>query len=434
MAIIKEIKESSPFYGVLKRGDRLVSVNGTEIRDLLDYMYCTADEKLTLTVERDGKLFSCTKKCAGHTGLDFDSYLMDKERSCRNKCVFCFIDQLPENMRSTLYYKDDDYRLSLLYGNYVTLTNLSESDAERIVKMKISPLNISVHTTHDVLRVKMMKNPNAAGIMKLLRRFADAGINLRCQIVLCKGLNDGEELMKTLRDLRSLYPAVSSVSVVPVGLTAHRSGLYALTLFNKDECSQLIDVISAFGGECLKTIGTRLIYEADEFYIKAERPVPPTSYYEEFEQLANGVGTVALYTEDFLAAVSSLEPQTGAAEVSWATGMSMKKVFPELIAKLRVKLPSLKIHLYPIRNDHFGETITVAGLVTGGDIIKQLRGKELGSALIIPQIMLRDDKFLDDVSVGDIEKELGIKVVPVGGADELVGYLRELCGSGDKQA
>lgn len=426
MAKVTSIEKNSPFYGKLLPGDNLISINGEKIHDILDYMYCVADEKLTFTVDRNGEQVSYTAKCNGHTGVDFDTYLMDKERSCKNKCIFCFIDQLPKGMRSTVYYKDDDFRLSLLYGNYVTLTNATEEDIDRIIRLKISPLNVSVHTTNDDLRVKMMKNPNARGIMPLLRKLTDSGINLRCQIVLCKGWNDGEELVRTMKDLSSLYPNVSSVSVVPLGMTAHREGLCPLELFDKEECSAVIDVVSSFGDECYEKFGTRLFYESDEFYVKAERELPSTDYYEEFEQIENGVGSTALFIEDFKYCVEDLDHNENRAVVSWITGKSMETIIPELLSELKEKLPNIKVNHYPIVNHFFGETITVTGLVTGSDVIDQLKNVPLGEYLIIPKVMLRDDVFLDDVSVSDVEKALKIKTAVLDGPDEVIAFLEGL--------
>lgn len=426
MAKVTSIEKNSPFYGKLLPGDNLISINGEKIHDILDYMYCVADEKLTFTVDRNGEQVSYTAKCNGHTGVDFDTYLMDKERSCKNKCIFCFIDQLPKGMRSTVYYKDDDFRLSLLYGNYVTLTNATEEDIDRIIRLKISPLNVSVHTTNDDLRVKMMKNPNARGVMPLLRKLTDSGINLRCQIVLCKGWNDGDELVRTMKDLGSLYPNVSSVSVVPLGMTAHREGLCPLELFDKEECSAVIDTVSSFGDECYEKFGTRLFYESDEFYVKAERELPSTDYYEEFEQIENGVGSTALFIEDFKYCIEDLDRNENHAEVSWITGKSMETIIPALLSELKEKLPNIKVNHYPIVNHFFGETITVTGLVTGSDVIDQLKNVPLGEYLIIPKVMLRDDVFLDDVSVSDVEKALKIKTAVLDGPDEVIAFLEGL--------
>ena len=426
MAKVTSIEKNSPFYGKLLPGDDLISINGEKIHDILDYMYCVADEKLTFTVDRNGEQVSYTAKCNGHTGVDFDTYLMDKERSCKNKCIFCFIDQLPKGMRSTVYYKDDDFRLSLLYGNYVTLTNATEEDIDRIIRLKISPLNVSVHTTNDDLRVKMMKNPNARGIMPLLRKLTDSGINLRCQIVLCKGWNDGDELVRTMKDLGSLYPNVSSVSVVPLGMTAHREGLCPLELFDKEECAAVIDTVSSFGDECYEKFGTRLFYESDEFYVKAERELPSTDYYEEFEQIENGVGSTSLFIEDFKYCIEDLDRNENHAEVSWITGKSMETIIPALLSELKEKLPNIKVNHYPIVNHFFGETITVTGLVTGSDVIDQLKNVPLGEYLIIPKVMLRDDVFLDDVSVSDVEKALKIKTAVLDGPDEVIAFLEGL--------
>jgi len=259
-----------------------------------------------------------------------------------------------------------------------------------------------------------------------LKKLTDAGINLRCQIVLCKGWNDGEELVKTMNDLSSLYPNVSSVSIVPLGMTSHREGLCKLELFSKDECSEVIDTVSAFGDKCIEKFGTRLFYESDEFYVKAERELPESDYYEEFEQIENGVGITSLFIEDFLYAIDELSEKSGSAEVSWVTGKSMENIIPSLINKVNEKLPNLKINLYPIANKFFGETITVTGLVTGGDIISQLKDKHLGKKMIIPKVMLRDDVFLDDVSISDIEKALNIETVILEEPCDIVDFFESL--------
>ena len=412
MAFIKNINRNSPFYGKLKNGDVLVSVNGNKINDVLDYMYHTAAEKLSFCVIRGEKKITVNAvNKSGNIGITFDTFLMDTHKSCKNKCVFCFIDQLPKHMRETMYYKDDDFRLSLLQGNYVTLTNLSPEDIDRICALRISPLNVSVHATDGDVRVRMMKNPNARDIMRLLNRFADAGINLRCQIVLCKGYNDGEILEKSLNDLKALYPAVSSVSIVPVGLSKFREGLEPLTVFNGEECGRVIDTVEAVADKCEKEYGTRIFYCSDEFYVTANRKIPSCEYYGEFEQIENGVGMLASFIEEFDATVDTFEVCEKKCRLSFVSGMILRNTLPDRFVKIRQKLRGFEPDLHFIRNDYFGENITVTGLITGTDIIAQLKDKPLGEALVIPNAMLRDDRFLDDVSVSDVEKALDIRVI-----------------------
>lgn len=419
MSYITDISKSSPFFGKLHNGDVLISVNGHKIHDILDYMYHTVADEVSLCVLRDGKELTVNAENeTGHLGLTFDSFLMDEHRSCKNKCVFCFIDQLPKHMRETMYYKDDDFRLSLLQGNYVTLTNLTSEDVDRICELRVSPLNVSVHATDGDVRVRMMKNPNAKNIMQLLERFSDAGINLRCQIVLCKGFNDGEILKKSLSDLKALFPAVSSVSVVPVGLSRFRDGLEPLVAFNGEECAEVIDIVDSFGDACVEEYGTRIFYCSDEFYVTSERQVPDYDYYEEFEQLEDGVGMLTSFIEEFDGAVESLDVCEKKKKLTFVSGMIMRSTLPERIEKLKTKLTGLDADINFIRNDYFGENVTVTGLITGSDIIAQLKGKDLGDAIVIPSVMLRDDKFLDDISVSDVEKELGVCVerIPCDGA------------------
>ena len=414
MSYITEISRKSPFFGKLRTGDVLKTVNGHKINDILDYMYHTAAEDLSFCVIRDGTEYTFkAKNRSGIIGITFDSFLMDEHRSCKNKCVFCFIDQLPKHMRETMYYKDDDFRLSILQGNYVTLTNLTQNDIDRICSMRVSPLNVSVHATDGDVRVRMMKNPNARNIMTLLRRFADSGINLRCQIVLCKGFNDGEILKRSLDDLKSLFPAVTSVSIVPVGLSRYREGLEPLSVFTPIECKEIIETVDSCGDRCFEEFGTRIFYCSDEFYVKSGVKLPEYEYYEDFEQHENGVGMLSAFIREFDTAVESFEFCAVNKKLSFVSGEIMRSTLPGRIEKLREKLPGLEADLHFIRNDYFGDNITVTGLITGSDIISQLKGSYLGDALILPSVMLRDDRFLDDVSVSDVEKALGINVVPI---------------------
>ena len=429
MAKIISVDRKSPFYGKIKADDELVSVNGRKIRDVLDYMFETADISgdVTVIVCRNGEQHCFSGKCDGDLGFSFSNFLMDKQRSCKNKCVFCFIDQMPPAMRDTLYFKDDDFRLSLVYGNYVTLTNVDDEEIDRICELHVSPLNISVHSTDPETRYKMLRNPRAKDIMKNLRKLKDAGINLRCQIVLCPGINDGDGLTKSLEDLASLYPAVSSVSIVPVGLTKFRDGLSPLVPFTKETATDALRRINEIGDECLKKYGTRIFYGADEFYLKAEIPVPDVSFYEDMEQYENGVGMLSCFKDDFAYYSEEKKPNDSKVKISLVTGVAAAETIDGALKTLSDKYPGLDYTLYTIYNDYFGRTITVAGLVTATDIIAQLKGKDLGAYLIIPDVMLRDDTFLDDLTVSDVERELSVPVrVASDGAEGLLDAV-EFC-------
>ncbi len=406
------MEKDSPLRKKAKIGDDLIAVNGTKITDFLDYMYQSSLGITDVTLCREGKVFQVILEApADDLGLDFENYLMDKQRSCKNKCIFCFIDQLPKNLRETMYYKDDDFRLSLLYGNYVTLTNLTDSDVERICDMKVSPFNVSVHTTNPELRVKMMKNPVAAHVFPIMQKFRDVGINLRAQIVLCPGWNDGEELTRTLNDLKTLHPQLSSISVVPVGLTRHREGLEPLRMYTPQECSEIVAQVESFAEACLKELDTRLVWCSDEFYLKGGLPLPSFDDYEEFEQLENGVGMISSFERELTDALSFMEePFPRPIRVSAVTGKITEAMMTRAVDRMKEKYTDLECAVYGIENTFFGPDVTVTGLVTGGDIRTQLAGKKLGDYLLIPDVMLRDNKFLDDVSVKDLEKSLGVKI------------------------
>lgn len=412
MALIRYVDRHSPFRKKLLPGDDLVSVNGVPVRDFLDYTYQTALGVTDVTVLRNGEEISVVlSEVTEDPGLDFENYLMDRQRSCKNKCIFCFIDQLPASMRETMYYKDDDFRLSLLYGNYVTLTNMTDEDMDRVVEMKVSPFNVSVHTTNPDLRVKMMKNPAAGKIMEQLTRFRDAQINLRAQIVLCPGWNDGEELQRTLKDLKTLSPQLSSISVVPVGLTRFRTGLEPLRVFTAEECKAVVEQVESFAQTCLAELGTRLVWCSDELYVKAGLPIPSFDFYEEFEQLENGVGMIASFQRELEDLISFIaEPFTRPIRVSTVTGCITLDLMQNAVKSLQEKFTDLQCDVYGICNDFFGPDVTVTGLVTGQDVIAQLKGKKLGDYLIVPEVMLRDGRFLDDISVRDVETALDVKV------------------------
>ena len=414
--VIRAIDPGSPLERRVHPGDRLLSVNGKPIRDVLDYKFYAYDRDLRLVLARpDGSEYRLhiRKAEGGDLGLDFESYLMDRPRSCANHCVFCFIDQLPKGMRPTMYFKDDDARLSFLLGNYITLTNLSEREIQRVIDLHVSPVNVSVHAMNPELRVKMLRNPRAGESLGIMRRFADAGIVMNCQIVCCPGLNDGEELDRSMRELAALHPAVHSVSVVPVGLTRYREGLYPLTAFTPEHAAETLDQVTAFGDRCLEQCGTRIFWCGDELYLKAGRELPPDEFYEEYTQLENGIGMLRLLETEFRSALR-LSEDPGPQHCSIATGAAAAP-WLQMLADLAVaRYPQLKIDVYPIQNDFFGHSITVAGLVTGGDLIRQLRGKDLGDRLLVSQNMLRREErdFLDDVTLEDAREALQVPVFP----------------------
>ncbi len=421
MVTITGVESGSPAdrHGI-RPGDILLSINGYDIRDVLDYRFRLCEKKVTLSLHRGPELLDVTIKKSeyGDIGLEFESYLMDKKQSCRNKCVFCFIDQLPRGMRDTLYFKDDDARLSFLMGNYITLTNLTEQDAERIIEMKTSPINVSVHTTNPELRVKMMNNKRAGECLAYLKRFADAGIELNCQIVLCKGLNDGAELDRSMRDLCELAPHLCGVSVVPAGLTCHREGLYPLEPFTPAETAAIIDQVDAFAGECRKKYGSRLFFCSDEMYLRCGRAIPDEDYYEGYPQLENGVGMIRSLQTEFDEELEYLDDYdlTKERTVSIATGEAAYPFIRSLCDTLCRRVPTLKVHVYKITNDFFGPNITVAGLITGRDLLAGLprEREQLGSRLLIPSVMLRaeGDRFLDDLTLTELADTLGIEVIP----------------------
>ncbi len=420
---IKNVKKLSScgLHGI-NSGDLLLSIDGNEIEDVLDYDFYMTDGKVSLEFlcgEKTKTVKTTKEKC----GLEFETYLMDKQQGCKNKCIFCFIDQLPKGMRKTLYFKDDDSRLSFLFGNYITLTNISEHEIERIIKMHISPVNISVHTMNPELRVRMMKNPKAGECLKIIKRFADAGIKMNTQLVLCPGFNDGEELLYSLSELSKLYPAVSSIAAVPVGLTKFRDGLETLTPFNKKTAGDVIDIMEEFGEEFKEKNGTRLCFPADEFYLKAERPLPNEDFYEDYPQIENGVGMWTSFKADYHDFFENLNENSSLFKektVSFATGAAAYPLMCDFAKKIEEKLPQIKVNVYKIKNEFFGESITVAGLITGRDLINQLKNKDLGQALFITSNMIigsyqeeNENIFLDDVTLSGAQEELSVNIIPV---------------------
>lgn len=401
----------------IKKGEILLSINSNEIVDVLDYRFYQVNRKLTLEIEDENKnvrTIEMTKGEYEEIGLEFETYLMDKQHSCRNKCIFCFIDQLPKGMRESLYFKDDDSRLSFLFGNYITLTNITEHEIDRIIKMHISPINVSVHTTNPELRCKMMNNRFAGDTLKYLKRFADAGITLNCQIVSCPGINDGDELVRTLTDLENL--GVNMTAIVPVGLTRYRKNLYPLIPYNKETAGQTIDIIEKMGDECVKKYGRRIFYPGDEFYLIADREIPSPEFYEDFSALEDGIGMIAYLTDDVSWKLEEYEVDESLChKVTIACGEGVFPYMKRIMSMINEKFPNITINTRAIKNNFFGGGVNVSGLVTGGDLIDQLRDDNLGDRLLIPSSMLRfeNDLFLDDVSTDDVERELNITLVPI---------------------
>ncbi|MBR6917391.1 MAG: DUF512 domain-containing protein [Clostridia bacterium] len=417
----------------VKSGDALVSINGHPISDVLDFRFYLAEESVDLRVMRDGEQlsFHIDKDTYDDVGLEFETPLMDKKMRCQNKCIFCFIDQLPRGMRKSLYFKDDDSRLSFLHGNYITLTNLDRHDIDRIIEMHISPVNISVHTTDPELRKKMMVNPRAGEVLEYLDVLHDAGISMRGQIVLCKGINDGENLDKTMRDLAKLYPQMESVSVVPAGLTAHRGGLYPLEPFTPAECAAVLEQVEKFAEGCLSSLGSRVFFASDEFYVKSGKELPPYEYWEEFSQIENGVGMISSFEYEFNTALLTLteDDKKICRSVSVATGEASYDLIRRCADALSSKCPGIKAKVYKIKNNFFGGEVTVTGLLTGADLADQLAGRALGDELLLSRTMLRaeGDLFLCGETPDGLSEKLGvgIKFSENDGADFLYSLLGE---------
>lgn len=417
--IIQQVHPNSPAHiAGICAGEKLLSINGNPIMDVLDYRFYETDSRLTVTVADENgeeRSVSIRKGQYESLGLEFETYLMDKQHSCRNKCIFCFIDQLPKGMRESLYFKDDDSRLSFLFGNYITLTNLSEHEIERIIKMHISPINVSIHTTNPELRCKMMGNRFAGKALELLKRFADAGIHLNGQLVLCPGINDGPELERTLNDLYALGENVQSIACVPVGVTRYREGLYPLTTYTKETAEATLRQIEAFGDRFVKERGARTVYASDEFYLLAEREIPAPEFYEDFAQLENGVGLLASLQEEFRFALEDFTSPETKRRVTMATGEGAYGFLRTMLDEFRGKCDTILCDVVPVRNDFFGGTVNVSGLLTGQDLYAQLKDRDLGDALLIPCVTLRqqEDVFLDDMSLGELSQKLGVPVIPV---------------------
>ncbi len=401
----------------VKAGETLLQVNGHPIIDVLDYKYYTYEPQLTLlllTPKGKERRVKVRKKEGQELGLNFETYLMDKARSCANRCIFCFVDQLPKGLRPTLYFKDDDARLSFLMGNYITLTNLSQREVERIAALRVSPIHISVHATDPEVRSLLLGRPDRGQLMERMRVFAQAGITMHCQVVACPGINDGPVLQQTMEELEALYPQVASVSIVPVGLTCHRQGLYPLKPYGAPEAAAVLEQVERCAQGCLERHGTRIFWCSDEFYLRAGWAIPEDAWYEEYAQLENGVGMLRLLRTEFDQGLELAQPVASVRPFSTACGVDAGAWIQEI-----VDLAAPKCHtrgrVYPIVNKFLGETITVSGLICGEDLIGQLQGRELGERLLLPINMLRhgEDVFLDDVTVADVARTLGVEVVPV---------------------
>ncbi len=417
VVITAVVKNSPAARAGICAGDVLLSINGQEIIDVLDYRFYETDPAVELRLRSpagEERSIRIRKGQYESLGCEFETYLMDAQHHCKNRCMFCFIDQLPKGLRETLYFKDDDSRLSFLFGNYITLTNLSEHEIERIIRMHISPINISVHTTNPELRVKMMGNRFAGEALQVMERFAAGKIEMNCQLVLCPGVNDGPELERTLRDLLALR--VASIAAVPVGVTRYREGLCPIEPYRPEQAAAVLEVIDRWGERFLRETGERTVYAADEFYLAAGRALPPPSYYGEYPQLENGVGLMTSLRAEFEDALQGLEePPRAPRRVTLATGTAAASFLRSLLDELRGTCHNLKGQVVPVPNDFLGHTITVAGLVTGGDLIRRLKEIPLGDEVLIPAVMLRHegDLFLDGVSLEQVQKELGVRVRPV---------------------
>lgn len=420
---VKEVRTGSIAEEMeIEAGDCLLEINGEKIQDIFDYQFLVQDEYIEVFIRKPSGeewLLEIDKEYGEDLGIVFENGLMDEYRSCKNKCIFCFIDQMPGGMRETLYFKDDDSRLSFLQGNYVTLTNMSQEDIDRIIRYHMSPINISFQTTNPQLRCRMLNNRFAGEALRKVDVLYEAGITMNGQIVLCKGVNDGAELERSIRDLTKYLPHLESVSVVPVGLSKYREGLYPLEAFNQEDAIRVLDLIEEWQKKILDSHGTHFIHASDEWYILADRALPQAKRYDGYLQLENGVGMLRLLLDEFEEAYKELEASESLPAikerrriVSVATGKLAFPYISELSSRLMDLAPLLEIHVYQIKNDFFGEAITVSGLLTGRDIQKQLMGKTLGEKLYLPENILRsgEDVFLDDMTVGELESSLQVPV------------------------
>lgn len=424
--IIKDIQPGSIAEEMeIPEGSRLISVNGNEVRDIFDYQFLIADEYVELDIEEpDGDIctYEIEKDLDEDIGLIFETSLMDDYHSCTNKCIFCFIDQMPPGMRETLYFKDDDSRLSFLQGNYITLTNMKEDDIDRIIRYRMEPINISIHTMNPELRCRMLNNRFAGDVLRYIERLYEAGIRMNGQIVLCRGVNDGGELENSIESLMRFMPVLQSVSVVPSGLTKFRDGLYPLKPFNKEDAKNVIDIIEKYQKKIYNSSGIHFVHASDEFYFLAGREMPEEDRYDGYPQLENGVGMVRLFMNEFYGSVCRYRERPEPGKKSLATGKLMAPLISDMLKEFNVDV-------HAVENRFFGKNITVSGLVTGTDLVEQLKGHDLGEKLLLPVNMFRagEERFLDDVTKQDVEKTLGTEVLicPAGGENLLKAVFGE---------
>lgn len=432
MAIkIQTVEPGSPAQQLgLGPGDELLSVDGNPLNDTLDYEFYTDSSSFHLKARIQGAVqeWDVHREARGPFGCDFATYLGDEKHSCSNHCMFCFIDQLPPGMRESLYFKDDDERLSFLFGNYITMTNMQDHEIDRIIKMHISPINISVHTTNPQLRIRMLANRRGGETLKYLDRLVEGGIEVNCQLVLCRGVNDGDELRRTLTDLLKLTPMVQSIAAVPCGITDYRKNLYPQVPYDAASSAEVIDILEEFGDECKARHGKRIIYPSDEWYLNAGRPLPPAEFYEDYAQLENGVGMWRLFEQEFLAELDKPHRIYGSKKMDVVTGTLAAPLIKAMMAELHRQYPMIEVTVHPIQNKFFGGNVSVAGLVTATDILAQCKGKLQSSVLGVPEVMLRSerDMFLDSVTVDELAQQLGVKIeiLPSGGGDEARALLR----------
>lgn len=415
-------------------GDILVSINDCEVKDIIDYKYLISDDYVVVKIEKEnGDIWELEieKEYDEDLGIFFTNPLIDKAKSCRNKCIFCFIDQLPKGMRKTLYFKDDDSRLSFLQGNFITLTNLSNEEIDRIVQYRLSPINISVHTTNPELRIKMLNNKNAGKLFDILKKFSAANIQMNCQIVLVPGINDGKELDRTLDDLSDLYPSINSVAVVPVGITKYREGLHHIEPFDSNKSYELIEQLREKQEQFFQKLGTRFVFPSDEFYCMSGEEVPNYDEYEGFPQIENGVGLMRLFYYEIDKELNKIKSNIyNNKKFIIATGTLASKYMETICSKVMDKVKGLSVVVVPVKNDFFGHKITVSGLITGTDLINQLKDYEDFDGVIIPESMLRsgEEVFLDDFTIRDIENKLNTNVIvsKVSGSDFVDIFVKDV--------
>ena len=432
MAIkIQTVEPGSPAQQLgLGPGDELLSVDGNPLNDTLDYEFYTDSSSFHLKARIQGAVqeWDVHREARGPFGCDFATYLGDEKHSCSNHCMFCFIDQLPPGMRESLYFKDDDERLSFFFFNYITMTNMQDHEIDRIIKMHISPINISVHTTNPQLRVRMLANRRGGETLKYLDRLVEGGIEVNCQLVLCRGINDGDELRRTLTDLLKLTPMVQSIAAVPCGITDYRKNLYPQVPYDAASSAEVIDILEEFGDECKARHGKRIIYPSDEWYLNAGRALPPAEFYEDYAQLENGVGMWRLFEQEFLAELDKPHRIYGSKKMDVVTGTLAAPLIEAMMAELHRQYPMIEVTVHPIQNKFFGGNVSVAGLVTATDILAQCKGKLQSNVLGVPEVMLRSerDMFLDSVTVDELAQQLGVKIeiLPSGGGDEARALLR----------